>query len=483
MYIDSRRDQQGSTMLSASQQNTEHRLNSPAITTEANNQQQAPEQLGRWLQYQIQRVPGRAIVVMLNQFSVDTVNQITDFLTLSVCVLVNRKIYNMYDELDVITPNSLNIYTSIAGLCTVGIYQLRQHFDHYLEQLIIQSLEANDESVPPNQLLAWVADRTGCHHDVKEKLLEEMTRERLSGTHLRVLLNLFKTILFIEMDDRSAELLKIRYVLATLSLYPELVTAAATQAIMQMGQCHDNTLNVLDRVNVWMQAETVFLPFETGHDTSCLNLLLRIQSTYNEWVLVESMYSVKYNSWSLLHNDRSLGEHSESVMIYSIYKRILHQCGVCQFLSPPPKILHNLMVCYFFVPDASAFYQFQQVFLQKLHDTDAFFQFAKQLMTEKETILLQHDPQLRLQINKKRNQNVSRLDHLSHLQNHDRITAGEYLERSRSLMRRHHQELDKIWLDNISRLFSRIPARLKNSGSTRQVPANLSLLQLINRYN
>ena len=481
MYTDSSRGR--STVLSPSQQNTERRLNSPAITTEANNHQPAPQQVGRWLQYQIRRAPGRVMVALLNHFSADTVGQLADFLALSVCVLVSRKIFNMHDELEATTPNSFNIYTSIAGLCTLGIYQLRQNFDHCLEQLVIESLDANDESVPPNQLLAWVADRTGCHHHVKDKLLEDMTRGHLSGTHFRVLLNVFKTILFIEMDDRSVELLKIRNILTTLSLHPELVTAAATQAIMQMGQCHDTTLNVLDRVNVWMQAETVFLPLETGHDTSCLNLLLRIQSTYNEWVLVETMYSVKYNSWPLLRNDQSLGEHSQSAMIFSIYKRILHQCGVCKFLSVPPKILHNLLVCYFFVPGASAFYQFQQVFLQKLHDTDAFFQFAKKLMTEKETILLKHDPQLRLQINKKRNQNVSTLDHLLHLQTQHRITAGEYLEHSQSLMRRHNKELDKIWLNHISQLFSRIPARLKNSDSNRHVPANLSLIQLINRYN
>lgn len=482
MHSDSSRGRQDNTLLSPSQQHTEHWLNSPAISTEANNQQ-APKQLGRWLQYQIQRVAGRAMVTLLNHFAVGTIDQLADCLALSVCALVNRKIFAAYDEQDVIAPISFNIFASIAGLCTVGIYQLRQNFDHYFERLVIQSLDATDESVPPNQLLAWVADRTGCHHHVTEKLLEEMAKEHLSGSHFRVLLNLFKTILFIEMDDRSPELLKIRNVLATLSLHPELVTAAATQAIMQMGRCHDSTLNVLDRVNVWMQAESVFLPLETGHDTSCLNLLLRIQSTYNEWVLVETMYSVKYNRWPLLRNDQSLAEHSQSAMIFSIYKRILHQCGVCKFLSVPPKILHNLMVCYFFAPDASAFYQFQQVFLQKLHDTDAFFQFAKKLMTEKETILLKQDPQLRLQIDNKRNQNVSRLDHLLHLQNHHRITAGEYLEHSRSLMRRHHQELDEIWLDHISRSFSRIPARLKNSGSNRQVPANLSLIQLINRYN
>ena len=482
MYTDSSRSH--STMPSTtSQQNTEHRLNSSAITTEANNHQPAPQQLGRWLHYQIQRVPGRVMIALLNHFSVDTVDQLADFLTLSVSVLVSREIFDMHDELEVTTPNSLNMYASIAGLCTLGIYQLRQNFDHYLEQLVIQSLDANDESVPPTQLLTWVADRTGCHRDVKEKLLEEMTTEHLSGTHFRVLLNVFKTVLFIEMDDRSAQLLKIRNILTTVSLHPELVTAAATQAIMQRGQCHDSTLNVLDRVNAWMQAETLFLPLETGHDTSWRNLLLRIQSTYNEWVLVETMYSVKYQGWSLLRNDQSLGEHSQSAMIFSIYKRLLHRCGVCKFLSVPPKIVHNLLVCYFFVPDASVFYQFQQVFLQKLHDTDAFFQFAKQLMTEKETTLLKHDPQLRLRINNKRDQNVSRLDHLLHLQNHHRITAREYLDYSQRLMSRHHQELDDIWLDYISRLFSRIPARLKNSGSRRQVPANLSLIQLINRYN
>ena len=422
-------------------------------------------------------------MVLLNHFSADTVGQLADFLAVSVCMLVNREIFNMHDELEVTTPNSFHIYTSIAGLCTLGIYQLRENFDHYLEQLVIQSLEANDESVPPNQLLAWVADRTGCHRRVKEKLLEEMARGHLSGTHFRVLLNVFKTVLNIEMDDRSTELLKIRNLLATLSLHPELVTAAATQAIMQMGQCHDSTLNVLDRVNVWMQAETVFMPLETGRNTCRRNLLLRIQSTYNEWLLIETMYSVKYQGWSLLRNDQSLGEHSQSAMIFSIYKRLLHRCGVCKFLSVPPKIVHNLLVCYFLLPDASAFYQFQQVFLQKMQDTDAFFQFAKKLMTEKETALLKHDPELRLQIDNKRNQNVSRLDHLLHLRNHLRITAREYLEYSQRLMSRHHQALDEIWLDHISHLFSRIPAGLKNSGSTGQVPANLSLIQLINRYN
>ena len=274
-----------------------------------------------------------------------------------------------------------------------------------------------------------------------------------------------------------------RNILTTLSVHPELAAAAATQTVLQMGECYDTTLKILDQINIWTMAETVFEPLESSHDTSWRNLLLRIQSVYNEWALIETMYSVKYHSWLTLSGDRPLAEHYQSALIYTIYKKILAQSGVCTFLSPPSQILYEPLLCHFVVPDARVFYQFQGTFRQRLHDTDAFFRFTKNLMIEKESVLLQRNPQLRWQINKKRDQNLSKLDHLRHLQAQGRISENEYLEYSQDLLNKHNQALDKIWLHHISRAFSNIPARLKNSGKNRRVAPNLSLKQLVCKYN
>ena len=141
------------------------------------------------------------------------------------------------------------------------------------------------------------------------------------------------------------------------------------------------------------------------------------------------------------------------------------------------------MLCYFLLPDINVFYQFQQVFLQKLHDTRAFFQFAKILMKAKETTLLKHDAQLCMLINKKSTQYTSRLDHLVQQEAQHKISKTQYLEQSQRLMEKHHQELDKVWLKHISGLFSRMPERLKKIGGNRKVPANLSLMKLLSKYN
>ena len=63
------------------------------------------------------------------------------------------------------------------------------------------------------------------------------------------------------------------------------------------------------------------------------------------------------------------------------------------------------------------------------------------------------------------------------------ISKTQYLEHSQRLMERHHQELDRIWLKHISGSFSRMPGRLKKIGGSRKVPANLSLMKLLSKYN
>lgn len=479
MHIDTRHRRQDSIIVTPSQQNTEHWL---SRTSEAHDHQQAPKQLGHWLQYHVRRIPAKAVMALVNCFSKKIVSCCVDLLVIFASVLAHRKIYELSETLDVTTTTQITIFTGASVLWNIGASKLWQNFDNYIENIVVQLLDTDDKSAPPHQLLTWVANKTGCQNDEKERLLQEVTRDHLTGTHLRVVLDLFKTILTGEMDNISFVRIKMRNVLFHLSLYPERACTAANLVALYMEQCQDDTLKVLDRFNNWVLADTVFLPLENGKDKSCYDLLFRIQLTYMEWALVETMFTVRYSSWLMPGKDKLLGEHSLPAVIIGIYKRILHQSGACTFLPPPPRVPQSRLY-YFFLPGINVFYQFQQVFLQKLHDTPALFQFAKMLMKEKETTLLEHDSQLCMLINKKSTQYTSRLDHLMQQQAQHNISKTQYLERSQRLMERHHQELDKIWLKHISGSFSRMPERLKKIGGCRKVPANLSLIKLLSKYS
>lgn len=479
MHIDTRHRRQDSITVPPSQQNTEHWL---SRTSEAHDHQQVPKQLGRWLQYYVQRIPAKAVMALVNRFSKKIVSCCVNLLMISVSLLAHRKIYELSETLDVPPATQITIFTGTSLLWNIGACKLWRNFDDYIENIVAQLLDSEDKSAPPHQLLTWVANKTGCQSDEKEKLLQELTEGPLTGTHLRVVLDLFKTILTGETDNISFVRIKMRNILFHLSLYPEQATAAAYLVAMYMEQCQNNTLKVLDRFNNWVLADTAFLSLENGKDKSCYDLLFRIQLTYMEWALVETMFTVRYSSWLMSSKDKLLGEHSLPALVAGIYKRILHQSGACTFQPPPPRVPHS-MLCYFLLPGINVFYQFQQVFLQKLHDTHAFFQFAKILMKAKETTLLKHDSQLCVLINKKSTQYTSRLDHLMQQQAQHKISKAEYLEQSQRLMEKHHQELDKVWLKHISGLFSRMPERLKKIGGSRKVPANLSLMKLLSKYS
>ena len=466
-------------MVPPSQQNTEHWL---SRTSEAHDHQQVPKQLGHWLHYHVQRITSKAAMALVNRFSKKIVSWCVDFLVVSVSVLAHRKIHEVSEALHMTSTTQIGIFASASLLWNIGACKLWRNFDNYIEYIVVQLLDAEDKSAPPHQLLTWVANKTGCESDEKEKLLHEITGDPLTGAHLRVVLDLFKTILTGEMDNISFVRIKMRNVLFHLSLYPERACTAANLVALYMEQCQDNALKVLDRFNNWVLADTVFLPLENGRDKSCYDLLFRIQATHMEWALIETMFTVRYSSWLMSGKDRLLGEHCLPAVVIGIYKRILHQSGACTFLPPPPRVRQSRLY-YFFLPDINVFYQFQQVFLQKLHDTHAFFQFAKVLMKEKETTLLKHDSQLCMLINKKSTQYTSRLDHLMQQQAEHKISKTKYLEHSQRLMERHNQELDRIWLKHISGSFSRMPERLKKIGGNRKVPANLSLMKLLSKYS
>ena len=466
-------------MVPPSQQNAEHWL---SRTSEADDHQQVPKQVGRWLQYHVQRISSNAVMALVNRFSEKIVNCCFDLLVISVSLLAHRKIYGLSETLDVPPATQIMIFTGASLLWNIGACKLWRNFENYIEYIVTQLLDADDKTAPPHQLLTWVANKTECDSDDKEKLLEEITRNPLTGTHLRVVLGLFKTILTGETDNISFVRIKMRNILFHLSLYPERTIAAAYLVSMHMEQCQNNTLKVLDRFNNWVLADNAFLSLENGKDKSCYDLLFRIQLTYMEWALIETMLTVRYSSWLMSSKDKLLGEHSLPAVVAGIYKRILHQSGACTFQPPPPKVPY-LMLCYFLLPGINVFYQFQQVFLQKLHDTHAFFQFAKILMKAKESTLLKHDTQLCMLIKKKSTQYTSRLNHLMQQQAQHEISKTEYLEQSQRLMEKRHQELDKVWLKHISGLFSRMPDRLKKIGGSRKVPANLSLMKLLSKYS
>ena len=95
-------------------------------------------------------------MALINRFSVNTVSYCFDLLMLSAGLLVNRKIATIAPEVAVTETGLYIVYVGsfgVSALCHLGIYQLRGKFNHYLENVVVQALDGDDEPVHSRQLL------------------------------------------------------------------------------------------------------------------------------------------------------------------------------------------------------------------------------------------------------------------------------------------------------------------------------------------
>ena len=363
-----------------------------------------------------------------------------------------------------------------------GMCYLDKGLNDFIEKVLVETLNSGGDVPAPYQLLISIATKVKCWVWVVYRIRRALEDGRMSNIHLRELLHLFRDVIALESKPKKNRLLKIRHILTTLSLNPEMTPVVATQATMQTGCCDDSILSVLEQVHVWAMTEDLFEEFNVTKDIR--KLMIGLQSAYAESVFLEAMQSVNVPGLKWLSDNGLLVELSDSASIYVLYKRILFKSGVCKFLAPPPHLENWLTSYRIFTPNSTAFYQFQEVFLDKLSDVNAFFSFAQNLIVEKEYLFLRKDRELRQRIDQTGDQNFSELEQLAQLQTQGEITENQYVESSNRLMDKHKREVDEIWLGYISEQFSRLPERSKTilHGDCR-VPPGRSTRQLVNAYN
>ena len=431
----------------------------------------------------MRRVPAQVIKALLNRFPRRSIKYWQDVLIISACTLVNCKLVWQANDYGDTTNVKLTRALGLAAAWNCGVYFLDTGMNDFIEKVLVETLNSGGDVPAPHQLLTSITKQVKCRKEVASKIRRALKDGRMSNIHLRELLYLFRDVIALEMMPKNTEFLKIRNILTTLSSNPDMTSVVATQVAIQPEHCEDNTLNVLEQVHVWAMTEKLFEEFNRSKNAS--KLMIGLQSAYAESVFMEAMQSIyDLGSVQWLFNRGPLVRFSNSVLIYAQYKRFLSEAGVCKFLASPPRLEGLSGIYRFFTPNSTLFYQFQEVFLDKLSDVDAFFSFAHKLIVEKEDLVLGKERELRQRIDQTSGQNFSELEQLAQLQAQGEITENQYIESCNRVKDKHKREMGEIWLGYISERFWELPETSKIIlHGDRRVPPGRSTMQLVDAYN
>ena len=445
--------------------------------------QQTSQQSGRWTGLDVRRIPAQFVIALLNRFPRSSIKYCQDLLTVSATMLVDYQLISRVDDHDATASVRWAATLGLAMACHCGMLCLDTRLNNFFEKVVVENMNSGgDVPTPTDQLLISITTEVKCRKEVVSEIRRALKDGRMSNIHLWELLHLFRNVIALEMKPKKNNLLRIRHILTTLSSNPEMTPVAASQAAMLTVHCDDSILSALEQVHVWAMTEKLFETFNQNRNIR--ELMIGLQSAYAESVFLEAMQSVNVPGSKWLFDSGLLVELSDSASIYVLYKRILSKAGVCQFLAPPPRFQNRPFFYNAFTPKSTVFYQFQEVFLNKLSNVTAFFSFALNLITvEKEYLFLRKDHRLRQRVDQKSVQIYSELEQLAQLQAQGEITEYQYLVSSNRLMDKHKREMDEIWLGYISEQFSRLSERSKTKlRGDRPVSPGRSTRRLVNAY-
>ena len=455
-----------------------YRLSNPA--------QQPPQptsqQSGRWAGLNVRRIPAQVVKALLNRFPRSSIKCCQNILTVSAIALMNTQVIRQVNDYEVIASVKGIAGLGMALAWNYGMLWLDSSLNHFIDKVGVEIMNSGGDVPTPDQQLTSITTQLKCRKEVVSKIKLALKDGRMSNIHLRELLRLFRDVIALEMKPEKNNLLKIRHILTMLSSNPEMTPVAATQATMESAYCDDGILSRLEQIHVWAMTEKLFEDF--NRDRSIRELMIGLQSAYAESVFLETMQSINVPGSKWLFDSGLLVGLSDAASIYVLYKRILYKAGVCEFLAPPPRFEDCPFRYRVFTPDSTVFYQFQEVFLNKLSNVDAFFSFVQNLITvEKEYLFLRKNHQLRQLIDQKSDQDCSELEQLAQLQAQGEITEYQYFVSSNRLMDRHKREMAEIWLGYISEQFLRLPERAKTILHSKPgVPPGRSTAQLASAY-
>ena len=456
-----------------------YRLSNPAQQLP----QQTSQQSGRWAGLNVRRIPAQVVMGLLNRFPRSSIKFCQDILTVSVIVLVDWQVIPQVNDYDAIASVKGIAGLGMALAWNYGMLWLDSSLNHFIDKVGVEIMNSGGDVPTPDQQLTSITTQVKCRKEVVSKIKRALKDGRMSNIHLRELLRLFRDVIALEMKPKKNNLLKIHHILTMLSSNPEMTPVVATQATMERAHCDDGIVSRLEQIHVWAMTEKLFEDF--NRDRSIRELMIGLQSAYAESVFLETMQSINVPGSQWLFDSGLLVGLSDAASIYVLYKRILYKAGVCEFLAPPPRFEDCPFRYHVTTPDSTVFYQFQEVFLNKLSNVDAFFSFVQNLITvEREYLFLRKNHQLRQRIDQKSDQDCSELEQLAQLQAQGEITEFQYCVSSNCLMDRHKREMGEIWLSYICEQFLRLPERAKIILHVdRSVPTGRSIRQLANAYS
>ena len=456
-----------------------YRLSNPAQQLP----QQTSQQSGRWAGLNVRRIPAQFVMGLLNRFPRSSVRNYQDILTVSAIVLMDSQVVPQVNDYDsVVSVNGITRF-GLALAWNYCMLWLDSSLHNFINKVGVETMNSGGNAPTPDHLLKSITTQVKCRKEVVSEITRALKDGRMSNIHLRELLRLFRDVTALEMKPKKNNLLKIHHILTMLSLNPEMTPVVATQATMEGAHCDDGVMSRLEQVHVWAMTEKLFKDF--NRDRNIRQLMIGLQSAYAESVFLEAMQSINVPGLRWLFDGGPLVGLSDAASIYVLYKRILYKAGVCEFLAPPPRFQGCPFRYHVLTPHSTVFYQFQEVFLNKLSDVDAFFSFVQNLITvEREYLFLKKSHQLRLLVDQKSDQDVSELEQLAQLQAQGEITEFQYVLSSNCLMDRHKLEMEEIWRSYICEQFSCLPKRAKIILHVdRCVPAGRSIRQLANAYS
>ena len=455
-----------------------YRLSNPAQQLP----QQTSQRSGRWAGLNVRRLPAQFVMGLLNRFPRSSIKHCQDILTVSVIALMDWQVIPQLNDYDAVVSVKGIAGFGLALAWNYGMLWLDSSLNHFIDKVGVEIMNSGGNAPTPDQLLTSITTQVKCRKEVVSEIRRALKDGRMSNIHLRELLRLFRDVIALEMKPKKNNLLKIHHILTMLSLNPEMTSVVATQATMERAHCDDGIVSRLEQVHVWAMTEKLFEDF--NRDRNIRQFMIGLQSAYAESVFLETMQSINVPGSQWLFDSGLLVELSDSASIYVLYKRILYKAGVCEFLAPPPRFEDCPFRYHVLTPHSTVFYQFQEVFLDKLSNVDAFFSFVQNLITvEKEYLFLRKSHQLRQLIDQKSDQDFSELEQLAQLQAQGEITEFQYCVSSNCLMDRHKHEMDEIWRSYVCEQFLRLPERAKIILHVdRSVSAGRSIRQLANAY-
>ena len=456
-----------------------YRLSNPAQQLP----QQSSQQSGRWAGLNVRRIPAEVVKGLLNRFPRSSIKYCQDILTVSAIALVDWQVIPQVNDYNAVASVKGIAGFGMALAWNCGMLWLDSSLNHFIDKVGVEIMNSGGNVPTPDQQLTSITTQVKCRKEVVSNIRQALQDGRMSNIHLRELLRLFRDVIALEMQPKKNNLLKIRHILTMLSANPEMTPVAATQATTERAHCDDGTVSRLEQIHVWAMTEKLFEDF--NRDRSIRELMIGLQSAYAESVFLETMQSINVPGSKWLFDSGLLVELSDAASIYVLYKRILYKAGVCEFLAPPPRFEDCPFHYHVLTPDSTVFYQFQEVFLNKLSNVDAFFSFVQNLITvEREYLFLRKNHQLRQLIDQKSDQDCSELEQLAQLQAQGEITEFQYFASSNCLMDRHKHEMAEIWLSYICEQFLRLPERAKTILHSKPgVPPGRSIRQLANAYS